>query len=201
VINTHTRLFRSPIDALRPLVEAAWSGAPGDPFPRDLIRSWRRNPAGEAPLALLPGVTRIGHGPFSFRFESWDGSRWRVRVERRGYAGWHGFELREAPGGTVVTHTIELSLSGTARVVWPLFIAPVHDHCVEAIFDRMEEALTRGEMPDVTTRPMPWRAAAAFRSLGALRRMAKRAQSLSPIPSARPSRARTRGAGTESSAR
>jgi hypothetical protein len=167
--NVHTRLLHAPIELVRPWIEACWSGTDRDAFPRDVIASWRKNPQGVDPLALVPNVTRLGHGVFSFNFESWDGARWRVRVERDGYRGWHGFDLRGVPDGCEVTHAIELDLSGSARVVWPMLIAPVHDWCVEAIFDRIEEALATGTMPTITHRKMPWLTSTAFGLLRKLR--------------------------------
>jgi hypothetical protein len=87
--NVHQRLLAHPIDAVRPLVAQAWSGTPDDVFPRDVIPTWRENPPGVT--GLVPGVTRLGHGPFRFRLTAWDGVRWRVGIE--GGAGYHGFDL------------------------------------------------------------------------------------------------------------
>jgi hypothetical protein len=160
--NTHSREMDAPIERVRPWIEACWTGTPDDSFPRDVLPTWRKNPQGAAPLALIPEVTRIGHGPFGFRFTGWDGWRWRVRVESGGFAGWHGFDLDETRAGCRVTHTIELDLSGLARVVWPVSIAGIHDWAVEALFDRMEAALRTGAVPKVTARPIPWPASMWF---------------------------------------
>jgi hypothetical protein len=159
--NVHAREMFAPIELVRPWIEAGWTGGARDPFPRDVLRSWRRNPPGVDPLALVPHVTRVGHGFFSFRFESWDGERWRVRLESREVRGWHGFDLQATPSGCRVTHTLELDSSVKARALWML-IAPLHDWCVEAILDRIEQALRTGEMPATTRRRMPWPAAMSF---------------------------------------
>lgn len=172
--NVHQREIPTSLEKIRPFIEAGWTGTSDDPFPRDYIKTWRKNPPDRAADALVPGVTRLGHGPFSFRFVSWDGKRWRVCVESGEYRGWHGFDLEPTPNGTRVRHTIELDLSGPARVVWPLFIAPVHDWAVEAIFDRMEEALRTGTMPPVTARKMPFPASLCFSAIGVLRRRRRR---------------------------
>ena len=168
MLNTHSREFRASPEAIGRFIEAAWSGTDADPFPRDVIATWRKNPEGVAPLALVPTLTSVGHGPFRFRFESWDGRRWRVRVLQDGYRGWHGFEIEKAAEGTRVTHTIELELTGSARVVWPLAVEPIHDWAVEALFDRIEAALRSGQMPARTERPMSLRAALTLRALRAL---------------------------------
>jgi hypothetical protein len=168
--NVHSREMAAPIERVRPWIEASWTGTARDPFPRDVLRTWRKNPPGEDPLALLPGVTRVGHGFFSFLFESWDGARWRVRVESPDFRGWHGFDLEATPTACRVTHTIELELSVRGRFLWRTFIAPIHDWCVEAMLDRIEEALRSGEVPATTRRGMPWPAATSFAVLRRVRR-------------------------------
>lgn len=160
--NIHAREMRAPIEQLRPWIEAAWSGTPRDPFPHDILKSWRKNPPGADPHALIPDVTRVGHGFFSFRFQSWDGQRWRVRFESDAARGWHGFDLQTSPLGCRVTHTIEATQSVRGAVSWHVFVAPIHDWFLEALFDRIEEALRTGEMPAVTRRRMPWRVATLF---------------------------------------
>lgn len=164
--NVHLRDMTAPIELVRPWIEASWTGTPRDPFPRDVLKSWRKNPPGADPLALIPDVTRVGRGPFSFRFESWDGARWRVRVESENFQGWHGFDLETTALGCRVTHAIEVIPSLGGAILWHALVAPVHDWFVEAIFDRIEEALRTGEMPTLTRRKMPWRAAASFALVG-----------------------------------
>jgi hypothetical protein len=159
--NVHTREMPAPVEHVRPWIEAGWTCTAHDPFPNDVLRCWRRNPPGVDPLALVPGVTRLGHGPFSFRFESWDGEHWRVRVESRAMPGWHGFDLQPTPSGCRVTHTLELESSVEARLLWAP-VAPLHDWCVEAILDRLEQALRTGKMPATTRREMSWPLAIGF---------------------------------------
>src|SRR5262249_56922458 len=162
MLNVHTRQFPAPIESVRPWIEACWSGGPRDPFPHDVLRSWRRNPDGMAPDALVPGVTVLGHGPFRFRLSSWDGQRWRVDLFKG--KGWHGFDLVAEEGGCRVTHTVSVpGLAGLALRV----ILPAHDWAVEALLDRLGEALGTGRMPERTARPLPWRAALVMRRLQA----------------------------------
>jgi hypothetical protein len=125
--NVHAREMRAPMEQLRPWIEAAWSGCPRDPFPRDILKSWRKNPPDADPHALIPDVTRVGHGFFSFRFQSWDGERWRVRFESDAARGWHGFDLQTSPLGSRVTHTIEATQSVRGALFWHVFVAPIHD--------------------------------------------------------------------------
>jgi hypothetical protein len=168
MLNVHRRMIDASVDEIRPWIESAWTGTDRDIFPRDVIRSWRKNPPGIDPLALVPNVTRVGHGMFSFRFDSWDGTFWRVRVESKEHLGWHGFDLRPVGERTEITHTLEMDLKGKARVLWPALMNPIHDWCVEAIFDRLEEALRTGKIPAISDRPMPLRTDAALRTLRAL---------------------------------
>jgi len=166
--NRHSREYAASPEAVGRWIEACWSGTESDPFPRDVIRTWRKNPEGVAPNALVQTLTKVGHGPFGFGFESWDGRRFRVRVDQDGFRGWHGFEVTPSARGSRVTHTLQVELRGAARFLWPLVIAPIHDWCVEALFDRMEAALSTGHVPATTTRPLPLRAALALRLLRAL---------------------------------
>jgi hypothetical protein len=162
--NVHTRRVAAPIEQVRPWIEACWTGGDRDCFPRDVIRTWRKNPPGVDPVALIPGETMIGHGPFRFRVRSWDGAAWRVDVIGRPH-GWHGFDLAPDPrpdgNGCRVTHTLELEATLSARLRW-MAIESVHDWAVEALFDRLEHALRTGEVPTRTERPMPRLAAFAL---------------------------------------
>ncbi len=88
--------------------------------------------------------------------------------------GWHGFDLVPEQGGTLLAHTIEADLAGTSRLFWHVLIAPVHDWAVEAMFDRIEEALATGAAPQRTRRPMVFAPRVAFFVL-------KRATRLIPI--------------------
>jgi hypothetical protein len=158
--NVHLRRVAAPIERVRPWIETCWSGGDRDCFPRDVIADWRKNPPGADPLALIPGKTLVGHGPFRFRLRAWDGVVWRVDVV-----------------GSRVTHTVELESTLSARLGW-MAIEPIHDWAVEALFDRLEHALRTGVVPERTERPMS--RVAAF-ALG----LARGARSRRPI--ARPS--------------
>ena|SRR5215472_4636864 len=172
--NVHVREMRAPIERVRPWIDASWTGTPRDPFPCDVLKSWRKNPPGANPLVPIPDVTRMGHGPFSFRFQSWDGERWRVRFESNAFQGWHGFDLQTTPAGCRVTHTVAATPSLRAALFWHALVAPVHDWFLEALFDRMEEALRTGEMPPVTRRKMPRRVATRLAFLERMTRRRKR---------------------------
>jgi hypothetical protein len=151
--NVHVRRFAAPIEQVRAWIEACWSGGDRDCFPRDVIPTWRRNPDGVDPMALVPGETLAGHGPFRFRLRAWDGRSWKVDLVG-GTAGWHGFELVPDGDGCRVTHTLWLAPSPSAWLRW-MVVRPAHDWAVEAMFDRMAQALRTGAVPAVTERPVP----------------------------------------------
>jgi hypothetical protein len=150
--NVHVRRVAAPIERVRPWIEACWTGGDRDCFPRDVIASWRKNPPGVDPLALVPGETMVGHGPFRFRLREWDGYSWKVDIVG-GMVGWHGFDLAPSGDGCRVTHTVELEGSLSSRLGW-MAIEPIHDWAVEALFDRLEHALRTGVVPARTERPM-----------------------------------------------
>jgi hypothetical protein len=162
--NVHRRLLAAPPLAIHSWLLDAWSAGPRDIFPRDVIRNWRRNPASLEPGAFVPGVTRIGHGPFAFTLREVSAGGWWVDVDGR--PGWeHGFTLGAAPGGTLVTHRLRGPLRGGMALAWPLVIGPLHDWVVEAMFDRLEVALATGSVPATTVRPMSLRVRLLFRLL------------------------------------
>ena len=158
--NIHVRRVAAPIDEVGQWIERCWSGGDRDCFPRDVIADWRRNPPGADPLALIPGETLVGHGPFRFRLRVWDGVVWRVDVVGK-MVGWHGFDLQPDGDGCRVTHTLELEGGLATRLGW-MAIAPIHDWAVEALFDRLEHALRTGVVPERSERPMSRMAAFAL---------------------------------------
>ena len=162
--NVHRRIVAAPPAEVHSWLLEAWSAGPRDIFPRDVIRNWRRNPAGVDPGAFVAGVTRIGHGPFAFTLREVSADGWWVDVDGRPGLE-HGFTLAAVPGGTEVTHSLRGPLRGHLALTWPLFVAPLHDWAVEAIFDRLEVALATGSVPTATVRPMSLRARLLFRLL------------------------------------
>jgi len=169
--NIHKRRIQANPEELGNWIARLWSGTEDDCFPRDVIPTWRKTDGVPDPHQLIPGRTRrLGHGPFSFDFHQWDGRKWRVIFQRHGMKGWHGFDLLPEQGRTLLVHSLEADLKGPFRLVWPVLIAPVHDWAVEAIFDRIEEALATGSVSQHTKRPMAFRPRTAF---FVLKRMAR----------------------------
>lgn len=172
ILNVHRRVFAAPLVALRPWLEAAWSMTERDVFPRDVIPNWRKNPPGHDAMALIPGETQLGHGPFRFRLTEWDGTSWKVAIETPGFGGSHGFVCRELPGAAPrveVIHTLAVETDPLRAIGWHLAMAPIHDWVVEVMFDRLASALATGVVPPTTDHSMPWRTRLPFLAIRAIR--------------------------------
>jgi hypothetical protein len=85
----------------------------------------------DKPLGL--GATG-GHGPIRYSVVAYEPGK-KVTFEfisPRGFVGKHWFEvLGHGASGTMLRHTIEMSLVGSARLSWPVAIRPLHDALVE----------------------------------------------------------------------
>jgi hypothetical protein len=101
---------------------------------------------------LQPGATG-GHGPIRYSVVSYEPGR-KVTFEfisPRGFVGRHWFEIvGDGATGTVLRHTIEMSLVGSALLAWPIVIRPLHDALVEDALTNAQVAL--GEQPT----PQAW---------------------------------------------
>jgi hypothetical protein len=96
-----------------------------------------------------------GHGPIRYTVASYEPGR-KVAFQftvPRGFVGQHWFEvLPSGETGTLLRHTIEMSIAGPALFSWPLVFRPLHDALVEDALTKAQVAL--GEQP---TR-VPWSA-------------------------------------------
>jgi len=154
VRNVHTRRFPAAEDRLVPLLETL--GTPED-------RLW---PVPDWPPTRLDGPrvpgTPAGHGPVRYVLEEVEPTRLRCRFTAP--AGVHGFHEFSADGDAL-THVLEASLHGWARLTWPLFFRPLHDALLEGLLDRAELAVT-GQV----ARPVRWSPHVRFlRALGKIR--------------------------------
>jgi hypothetical protein len=137
VRNVHERLLSDvPRDRVGDLVETL--GGPDD-------RLWPRS--GWPPM-LLDGPVAAGssggHGPIRYTVEEYVPGHWlRFRFDGpRGCDGFHEFTVHDRPDGTLLRHTMSLSLGGTARLNWPLAIRWMHDALLEELLDNAERATT-----------------------------------------------------------
>lgn len=147
VVNVHERNFRCSPQQAAQLLDSLSS-------PRDMLwpsQSWPRMRL-DQPLGL--GATG-GHGPIRYSVIAYEPGK-RVTFEfisPRGFVGTHWFEvLGHEPNGTVLRHTIDMSLKGAALLSWPVAIRPLHDALVEDALTNAQVAL--GEQPT----PVPWSA-------------------------------------------
>src|SRR5262245_40298575 len=111
VYNVHERLLPDQAGGLINSLDRIWP----DSWPGIRL---------EQPPAI--GATG-GHGPIHYTVESYVPGEWvRFRVSApRGFAGFHEFTTHAPPDGrpgTVLRHTIAMSLHGWSRLAWPLAI-------------------------------------------------------------------------------
>ena len=148
VLNVHQRSLRaSPAQAAR-LLDGLSS--PQDPlWPSE---AWPRM---RFDRPIQPGALG-GHGPIRYAVASYDpGQRITFRFTApRGFVGQHWFEvLPEGTSGTLLRHTIRMTLTGSALLSWPLVYRPLHDALVEDALTKAQ--VTLGEQP-ARVRWSPW---------------------------------------------
>lgn len=94
-----------------------------------------------------------GHGPIRYFVEHYTpGQRIRFRfIGPAGFDGYHQFEVIGAgETGCVLTHTLEMTARGPARLTWPLIFRPLHDALIE-------DALALGQASlGLTPSVRPW---------------------------------------------
>ncbi len=147
IVNVHERNFRCSPQQAAQLLDSLSS-------PSDMLwpsQHWPRMRL-DRPLGL--GATG-GHGPIRYSVIAYEPGK-RVTFEfisPRGFVGRHWFEiLGHETQGTVLRHTIDMSLEGIALLSWPVAIRPLHDALVEDALTNAQVAL--GEQPT----PVPWSA-------------------------------------------
>lgn len=147
IVNVHERNFRCSPQQAAQLLDSLSS-------PSDMLwpsQHWPRMRL-DRPLGL--GATG-GHGPIRYSVIAYEPGK-RVTFEfisPRGFVGRHWFEVvGHEPKGTVLRHTIDMSLEGAALLSWPVAIRPLHDALVEDALTNAQVAL--GEQPT----PVPWSA-------------------------------------------
>lgn len=135
--NVHRRPLAIGLEDAAPLLDRLASG-------QELL--W---PPGWPPMRFdgeLRVGARGGHGPIRYTVLSVAPGRrvWFRFTGPPGFRGGHGLELAsDGPGRSVLTHRLEMDLSGKAFLTWPLLFRPLHDALVEEAMDRAE-AWSRG---------------------------------------------------------
>jgi hypothetical protein len=108
----------------------------------------------DAVAALLDDVDRLWPAPEPVRegnrlrafFMEWEQSRDDGRLVFRiknppEFAAEHWFEVAETSDGAILRHTLAGEATGWVAKRWPEEIRPGHDAYIEALLDRVEEAL------------------------------------------------------------
>ena len=145
VINVHERRLRSSPEQAARLLDGLSS-------PGDELWPSRHWPRMRLDKPLGPGATG-GHGPIRYSVIAYEpGRKVTFRfLSPRGFVGTHWFEiLGQGTSGTILRHTIDMSLVGAARLSWPMVIRPLHDALVEDALTHAQVAL--GEPPA----PVAW---------------------------------------------
>jgi hypothetical protein len=129
VRNVHRRALPIPIDEGEALLRSLASHEdrlwPGDQW-------WPQRFDG----GLVPGA-KGGHGPVRYKVESVAPRRVVYRFPARGwFRGTHRFDLLPHPQGCELVHTLEGTLHGRGRLLWPAMVRPLHDALVEDVLER-----------------------------------------------------------------
>jgi len=107
----------------------------------------------DKPLGL--GATG-GHGAIRYSVIAYEPGK-KVTFEfisPLGFEGTHWFEIvSHGSSGTILRHTIDMSLVGSALLSWPIVVRPLHDALVEDALTNAQVAL--GEQP-TPARWSPW---------------------------------------------
>jgi hypothetical protein len=145
VLNVHERSFRCSPQQAAQLLDSLSS-------PNDKLWPSQHWPRLRLDRPLGPGATG-GHGPIRYSVIAYEPGK-KVTFEfisPNGFIGTHWFEvLGHGASGTLLRHTIDMSLEGVALLTWPVAIRPLHDALVEDALTKAQVAL--GEQPD----PVPW---------------------------------------------
>ena len=144
-VNIHERNFRCSPKQAAWLLDSLAS-------PHDALWPLKHWPRMRLDKPLGPGATG-GHGPIRYFVVAYEPGR-KITFEftsPRGFVGRHWFEvLGHGASGTTLRHTIDMSLVGSARLIWPVAIRPLHDALVEDALTNAQTAL--GEQAT----PVPW---------------------------------------------
>lgn len=140
VLNVHQRSLRASPPQAAYLLDGLSSE-------RDVLWPFEAWPRMRFDRPLQPGASG-GHGPIRYDVTDYQpGERVEFQfTSPRGFHGKHWFEvLPQGRSGTLLRHTIDMELSGWARLSWPLVFRPLHDALVEDALAEGQAAL--GEPP------------------------------------------------------
>ncbi len=137
VFNIHSRVLRSPPDAVGSLLDALASDS-------DQLWPNQQWPALHLDRPLAVGAIG-GHGHIHYTVIGYQPRRWiRFQFSQpQGFKGFHEFTVDELDTShTRLTHLLAIRTRGTARISWPLMYRWLHDALLEDALDTAERALT-----------------------------------------------------------
>lgn len=150
VRNVHQRRIRGSAAAVGALLDSLSTGHD---------RLWPRD---EWPPMRLDGPLGVGasggHGPVRYVVVAYQpGQLVRFRFTRpAGFHGHHAFVVSESSNdaNVILRHELTMSVTGFARLTWPLFFRPLHDALIEESLDRAETQT--GHPPEVPAKRSLW---------------------------------------------
>jgi hypothetical protein len=147
VRNDHARTLVAPLAAVGALLDTLASR--GD-------RLWPHDDWPPMRLDRPLGVGAAGgHGPVRYVVEAYEpGRRVAFRFTApRGFHGTHALRVDGEDGAVVLSHVLEMRISGPALVTWPLIFRPLHDALLEDALDRAQRHVG---MTPAGARWSPW---------------------------------------------
>ncbi|MFC1790882.1 SRPBCC family protein [Gemmatimonadota bacterium] len=147
VVNRHSRSFSAPPEVVGQLLDTLATG-------EDALWPVERWPAMRFDRPMAVGAEG-GHGPIRYTVEVHEPGR-RVVFRFTGPKGFHGthwFAMDAHGPSTELHHTIEMRVTGRARLTWPAVFRPLHDALLEDALDKAEAGLA-GEVWH--PRPLGW---------------------------------------------
>ncbi len=121
VVNIHEKHLARSLDQVGALIDSLASA-------QDRLWPYSLWPRMRFDSALGVGAVG-GHGPVRYAVGAYQPGR-SIRFDflaPAGFHGHHGFTVEEADGGTLLRHTVEMDVGGSAMLTWPLIFRPLHD--------------------------------------------------------------------------
>lgn len=136
VLNIHEREFEADYEQVAKLIDSLSSED-------DLLwpnQCWPRMKF-DRPLSV---GAKGGHGPIGYFVESYTPGQ-SIKfcfTSPNGFNGFHRFDaLKSAQYAVLLRHTIEMKLKGSALLIWPLVIRPLHDALIEDALSTAQASL------------------------------------------------------------
>ena len=133
IINVHKRIINRPISEVGDLLNSLSSK-------NDQLWPHEKWPAMKFNGDLVVGA-KGGHGPIRYVVTEFKPGH-KVNFRFTGPSGFHEghqfeFKMKEE-AKTEITHTINMSVSSSAILTWPIIFRPLHDALIEDSFDKIQ---------------------------------------------------------------